>query len=186
MGGFLRLIFSFIVSLAVIAITYFIFTAIGFMADCKYTEMTKLVLFLFVPLGFALFSFPDSPASTFEKILSIIGVLIMVASTLVLHIILMGDTSLVQPGPGYFVILPLVWIAINITYHNIGNEEHEGWEEFKNGILGYIYLLVSVVVVSFILGAGNPQELGIIWLIVGIISMIVLGISFFKNGSPFE
>ena len=186
MGNFLRWVVNFVVSLAVIAVTYFIFSAIGFMGDCKYTEMTKLVLFLFVPLGFAFFSFPESPASTFEKILSLIGVLIMVASTLVLHITLMGDTSLVQPGPGYFVILPLVWIAINITYHNIGNEEHEGWEEFKNGILGYVWLLLSIVAISFILSLANAKELGIIWLVVGGISMLVLGISFLKNGSPFE
>ena len=190
-----RIIVTFIIVLLVMLVTFNLIGLIpNFFDKQDYAKKVDLVLYLFVPLGYALFSSPNREysAPTYQKIISFIGFLIMVISTLLLHLDIMADDSQFakgRPGPGLFLILTIVWIHINITFHDIGNE-HYGWSWIKILLEGFMYLVISTIGLCFFLNIffynADCHQLGIIWLIPGCISMIILGISRLKNGSPFN
>lgn len=185
MRGFFKIIGIYALSFALIALLYYLLGLIpGYMDTPDLNANVHLVLYLFVPLGYALYTFPaDGYATDFEKVVSFIGFLIMFISTLLLHIALM---SVEHAAVGHLTIMPLVWIYINITYHNIGNENHEGWDAFKINLEGLAMLLVCMLIFAWFNTSVLEDEKGICFIAVSAISMIHLGISRVKNGSAFN
>lgn len=185
MGRFFKIIGIYILSLAIIALLYYLLGLIpGYMDTQELNASVRLVLYVFVPIGYALYTFPaDGYATDFEKFVSFIGFLIMFISTLLLHIALMQTK---HAAVGHLTIMPLVWIYINITYHNIGNEDHEGWDAFKINMEGLAMLLVCMLIFAWLNTSVFGDEKGICFIVVAAISMVHLGISRIKNGSAFN
>lgn len=147
-------------------------------------KAVELVLYVYVPLGYALYTFPaDGAANGFEKFVSFIGFLIMVISTALLHLKLMNTS---RAAVGHLIILPFVWIYINITYHNIGNETFEGWDMFKMNLECLLFLIFSLVIVTWLIVSIFGDTEGITFIVLAGISMGHLAISRIKNGSAFN
>ena len=162
----------------------------------SYEQFIRLILFVFVPIGIALFCnqmvFGDYMV---PKILTGVGLALMLIPSLIFHIQLMiglpannGDRYF-----GLFLIFPVICLYLVTTFQLVGKDQyvlHEDYDDALNNagfILPYFYTCLGIAAVTLLIGsAGSIQFFSIFSLIVGLIALAVMGISRLKNGSPFE
>ena len=176
------------------------------LSSCE--EYTKLILFVFVPIGIAMFCnqivLDDSMVC---KVITGIGLGLMVVPALIFHIKLMdliakgGFVDFCTKNPysvnkeyvGLLLIFPVICLYLTTTFQLIGKDQyilHEDYDDALNNagfILPYCYTCLGIAAVTLGIGSvGDLKFYSILSLLVGIISLAVMGISRLKNGSPFE
>ena len=201
--------------LAVVVGIYAIFSLFNLVPSFKslfsdvvlpYESFLKLILFVFLPIGIVLFInqmlFGDSIPT---KVLTIIGLALMLVPALVFHIQVMSSISsgnfaeFYSKGQasheyvGLLFIFPVICMYLTTTFQLIGKDRfiiHEDYDdalENAGWILPYIYICGGISLITiFISKLGGLQFCSILTLIIGCISLLVMGISRVKNGSPFE
>lgn len=161
-----------------------------------YEQFIKLILFVFVPIGIALFCnqlvFGDYMV---PKILTGVGLALMLIPSLIFHIQLMGDLP-ANNGDRYFglyLIFPVICLYLVTTFQLIGKDQyvlHEDYDDALNNagfILPYCYTCLGIAAVTLGIGQmGDLKFFSILSLVVGLVALAVMGISRLKNGSPFE
>ena len=212
----LGLVWVILHALGIIVGAYAIMTLWGMVPSFKYLfgddliyceKFTKLILFVFVPIGIALFCnqivLDDNIVC---KALTGIGFALMVVPALIFHIKLIdviakgdfidfctpGEYTVNKEYPGLLLIFPIICLYLTTTFQLIGKDQyvlHEDYDDALNNagfILPYCYTCIGIAAVTFGIGlVGNIQFFSIFSIIVGIISLVVMGISRLKNGSPF-
>lgn len=161
-----------------------------------YEQFTKLILFVFVPIGVALFCnqlvFGDY---MIPKILTGVGFALMVVPALIFHIQMMGNlpTSNGNEYFGLLLIFPVICLYLVTTFQLVGKDQyvlHEDYDDALNNagfVLPYCYTCLGIGAVTLLIGTlGSIQFFSILSMIVGFIALAVMGISRLKNGSPFE
>ncbi len=213
----LSLIFVIIHALAVIVGIYAILTLWDWVPGFKSLfgddliaceKFPKLILFVFVPIGIALFCsqivFDDSMPF---KVLTGIGLALMVVPALIFHIQLMDviekgnfvdyctkyEHTVTNEYHGLLLIFPVICLYLVMTFQLIGKDQyvlHENYDDALNNagfILPYIYICVGNSALMLFIGSmGNLSFFSIFTLVVGFIALAVMGVSRLKNGSPFE
>ena len=213
----LSLIFVVLHAMAIIVGVYAITTlwdwAPGFKSlfgeDLMYCEkFTKLILFVFVPVGIALFCnqivLDDNIVC---KAITGVGLALMVVPALIFHIKMMdviAKGEFIQfctkhdysPNKEYFgllLIFPVICLYLTTTFQLVGKDQyvlHEDYDDALDNagfILPYIYTCLGIAAVTLGIGSiGDVKFFSILSLIVGLVSLAVMGISRLKNGSPFE
>ena len=161
-----------------------------------YEQFIKLILFVFVPIGIALFCnqlvFGDYMV---PKILTGVGLALMLIPSLIFHIQLMGDLP-ANNGDRYFglfLIFPVICLYLVTTFQLIGKDQyvlHEDYDDALDNagfILPYCYTCLGIAAVTLGIGQmGDLKFFSILSLVVGLVALAVMGISRLKNGSPFE
>ena len=165
----------------------------------QYLDWVKNILFFFIPIGFALFVAPWGQSDAIVwKIVSLVGLGLMVIPSFIFHIQLMnfepipnagvGFSDMTEPDTGLFFLFPLSCLYATISFHTIGyNQFLNDWDTFKTNIMAYLYVLGGGMIVMLIFsGLFGVDGFATLTLIIGCISLIVMGVSRYKNGSPFE
>ena len=162
----------------------------------SYEQFIKLILFVFVPIGIALFCnqlvFGDYMV---PKALTGVGLALMLIPSLIFHIQLMGDLP-ANNGDRYFglfLIFPVICLYLVTTFQLIGKDQyvlHEDYDDALDNagfILPYCYTCLGIAAVTLGIGQmGDLKFFSILSLVVGLVALAVMGISRLKNGSPFE
>ena len=171
-------------------------------------KFPKLILFVFVPIGIALFCsqivFNDGVVF---KVLTGVGLALMVVPALIFHIELMdvisngefidyctkGEYTVNDEYYGLLLIFPVICLYIATTFQLIGKDQyilHEDYDDATDNagfILPYVYVCVGNAALMLFIGSmGNLSFYSIFTLVVGCIALAVMGVSRLKNGSPFE
>ena len=171
-------------------------------------KFPKLILFVFVPIGIALFCsqivFDDS---MFFKVLTGLGLALMVVPALIFHIQLMDvisngnfidyctkhDYSVNEEYFGLLLIFPVICLYLVMTFQLIGKDQyiiHEDYDDALNNagyVLPYVYICVGNAALMLFIGQmGSLSFFSIFTLVVGLIALAVMSVSRLKNGSPFE
>lgn len=171
-------------------------------------KFPKLIMFVFVPIGIALFCsqivFDDSAPF---KVLTGIGLALMVVPALIFHIQLMDviskgtfvdyctkyEHTVTKEYHGLLLIFPVICLYLVMTFQLIGKDQyiiHENYDDALNNagfVLPYVYICVGNSALMLFIGSmGNLSFFSIFTLVVGFIALAVMGISRLKNGSPFE
>ena len=171
-------------------------------------KFPKLILFVFVPIGLALFCsqivFNDS---MFFKVLTVLGLALMVVPALIFHIQLMDvisngnfidyctkhDYSVNEEYFGLLLIFPVICLYLVMTFQLIGKDQyviHEDYDDALNNagyVLPYVYICVGNAALMLFIGQmGSLSFFSIFTLVVGLIALAVMSVSRLKNGSPFE
>ena len=171
-------------------------------------KFPKLILFVFVPIGIALFCsqivFNDS---MFFKVLTVLGLALMVVPALIFHIQLMDvisngnfidyctkhDYSVNEEYFGLLLIFPVICLYLVMTFQLIGKDQyviHEDYDDALNNagyVLPYVYICVGNAALMLFIGQmGSLSFFSIFTLVVGLIALAVMSVSRLKNGSPFE
>ena len=171
-------------------------------------KFPKLILFVFVPIGIALFCsqivFNDS---MLFKVLTGIGLAVMVVPALIFHFQLIDviskgefidfctkhEYSVNQEYFGLLLIFPVICLYLVMTFQLIGKDQyviHENYDDALDNagfILPYVYICFGNAALMLFIGKmGSLSFFSIFTLVVGFIALAVMGISRLKNGSPFE
>lgn len=182
-----------------------------FADDPIYCEkFTKLILFVFVPIGIVLFCHQlvlDDNDNIVCKIITGIGFALMVVPALIFHIQLIdviskgdfidfctkGKYTVNDEYYGLLLIFPVICLYLVTTFQRIGADRyiishgHGDAAGDAGNFLPYVYICGGISAVMIFIGkSGNLSFFSIFTLVVGFIALLVMGISRLKNGSPFE
>lgn len=173
--GFFKTLLTWIVVFISCLVVYWILGWIY--QDLIKESFAKLLLLLFMPLGFCLLvSGTDHPVWV---VIRIIGLLLLVVPALVFHIKCMPEASKDMPAI-YCMFLPMSCISALAGYLGVGYETLA----YVSKASIFICFLVSLVICFFCNYA--TTGLFIFTLIVSAIALIVLGVKRIKEGSAFE
>lgn len=166
-----------------------------------YETFTKSILFIFLPIGIILFfSQLIVDDNTPCKVLTLIGLGLLVVPSLIFHIQLMQANGAGEfPehfDKGYYgllMIFPIISLYLTVSFQLTGKDQfviHGDYDDALDNwgcILPYVYICGGGALIMFFIGTfAGVGFFSVLTLIVGLISLAVMGISRLKNGSPFE